>query len=110
MTDLARLGIISAIHWFCTVGGWYLLGALEQGVADGTGVAPVPLIILHIIMQILTFPIVFIAVWLNPMQIGGFRLDSFFLFVVLAALNSALVVAVLGALLRALSRRNPGTS
>lgn len=107
---MARLAIIWAIHWFCTVGGWYLLGALEQGVADGTGVAPIPLIIFHVIMQILTFPIVFIAVWLNPMQIGGFRLDSFLLFIALAALNSALVVAVLGACMRALSHRNPGAS
>ena len=103
---MLRLGIIWAAHFFATVAGWYLVGALEQGVADGTGVAPLALILLFGIIQILAFPIVVAASWLYPMDIGGFRLDSFLLFVVLAAVNSAAVVAGIVALIRAFRHQN----
>ena len=97
---MRRFSIIWLLHWFFTVGGWYLVSALAQGVADGSGVAPPALVVMNAFIQLLAFPLVISAVWIWPMQIGGFSLGSFALFTLIAAVNSALVVAALFRLLR----------
>ena len=104
---MRRLAIIWLLHWIITVGGWYLVGALEQGVADSTGAAPPVLVLMYVFMQLLAFPVVIAAMWIAPGQIGGFWLESFLLFALLAAINSALIVSVASWLIRALRRRNP---
>lgn len=98
--------VLWLLHWVVTVGGWYLVGALEQGVADSAGATPPALVLMHSFIQLLTFPIVITAMWLWPMRIGGFSIESFLLFAALAAVNSAVIVAATDWLAQALRRRN----
>ena len=91
---MKRLTIFWCIHFTATVVGWYVVSALAQGVADGTGIAPSPLVIAHEVVTILALPLVGFA--RQYMQgIGEFSLTSFIAFTAIAAVNSALVVAVI---------------
>lgn len=104
---MIKFSVIWLVHWIVTVGGWYLVDALAQGVADGTGVAPLPLVLLHYFIQLLAFPLVIAAVSIWPMQIGGFGLASFFVLLGLAAVNSAMVTAAGVWLVRTIRTRKP---
>ena len=98
-----------ALHFFATIAGWYLLSALAQGVVDSTTEPPALLDVLNGIMQILMFPAVTAALWVSP-NLGGFRLSSFFVFLGVAAINSAIVLAFIIAIIRAVraaSRMSP---
>ena len=91
---MKRLTIFWCIHFTATVVGWYVVSALAQGVADGTGIAPSPLVIANEVVTILALPLVGFA--RQYMQgIGEFSLTSFIAFAAIAAVKSALVVAVI---------------
>lgn len=94
-------------HCLATVAGWYFLSAVAQGVVD-SGSDPTPaLILFNIIIQILCFPLVLAAMWLTSIPLGGFSPGSFAIFALLAAANSALVVAGVAALARWLRGKVP---
>jgi hypothetical protein len=96
--------IIWLIHFLATVSGWYALGSVAQGVVDGTAIVPPPLVVFNEILEILLFPLVTVVLWLVP-GTGGYSLQTFVSFVGAAAVNSAIVVAALTALLRRIRRR-----
>lgn len=104
---MKRPGIFWLVHWIATVTGWYTLSALAQGVADSAAAAPLPLVAFEAVVQVLCMPVVTGALALVPLRIGGFDPASFAAFTLLAALNSAVVAAVIALALRAL-RRVPG--
>lgn len=101
---MQRLYTFWLVHWFATVAGWYTLSAFAQGVADSTAATPLPLVVFNLIIQLLCFPVVLAAVRLLP-WLGSFGYLSFAAFTLLAALNSALVIAVTTVIVRAVHRR-----
>lgn len=86
--------IIWAVLFVVTLGTWYLVGVLEMGVADGTGVAPTWLRVLYGAELALLLPLGRLALALDP-SIGYLRLTSFAAFAVVIAANSALLTAVI---------------
>ncbi len=80
-------------HALMTVAGWYFVGAAAQGSADGTGIAPLWLDIVNTGLNLLLLPLVRFALSLDPL-LGGFTLASMLAFLLVALLNSALVMAV----------------
>ena len=98
-----KLGWLWATHFIATVAGWYALSALAQGVVDSAAPPGFLLNALNGIIQILMFPLVTVAVSFVPL-IGGFRIGSFLAFTAVAALNSAVVVAIVVTTVAATSR------
>lgn len=92
------------LHWLATVAGWYTLSALAQGVVDSAAAASLPLMIFNAVIQLLCFPLLLAAIALLP-SLGGFSLLSFVTFAFAAGLNSAVVIALIGALLRSVDKR-----
>ena len=100
---MRAVSIFWLVHFLATVSGWYALGGLAQGVADGTGLVPPPLVVLNEIIEILLFPLVIGVLWFFPAA-GGYTITGFLIFVTIAAANSAIVAAAAAALVRALRR------
>lgn len=101
---MRAVSIFWLIHFLATVSGWYALGGLAQGVADGTGLVPPPLVVLNEIIEILLFPLVISVLWFFPAA-GGYSITALLSFVVTAAANSAIVAVAITSLVRALRRR-----
>jgi hypothetical protein len=93
-----------AALFVATLGGWYLIGMLELGVVDGTGVAPIWLRAAFAAELLLLLPLGRVVLALDP-AIGAFALDAFFLLSLVVALNSALLVGVVCLVLRRARRR-----
>jgi hypothetical protein len=83
---IAWLGLFLA-----ALGGWYLVGMLELGVADGTGVAPWWLYALRGAELVLLFPLGLLVLSIVP-AIGDFALSAFLLLAFAVGVNSALLV------------------
>jgi len=91
-------------HFLATVAGWYVLGGFAQGVVDGAGVVPPPLVVLNEIIEILLLPLVTAVLWIFP-GTGGYSLESFLGFAGAAVVNSAIFAAVVIFVARAVRRR-----
>jgi len=92
---MRRYVVFGAIHAVLTVAGWYFVSAAAQGVADGAGLAPIWLTVLHYGVLTLMAPLGLAALALDP-NFGAFELGSFVLFGFVVIVNSTLVsVAVL---------------
>lgn len=103
---MRRYLILWLVLFVVTLGGWYLVGILEMGVADGTGIAPIWLRVLYGVEIALLLPIGWLALTLDP-AIGYLRLGAFALFALIVAVNSAaLTVAVW--FVRERARAGPG--
>jgi hypothetical protein len=87
-----RYLILWLVLFVVTLGGWYSIGVLEMGVADGTGVAPLWLRALYGVELVLLLPLGRLALALDP-AVGYFNLMSLALFAVVVALNAALLTA-----------------
>jgi hypothetical protein len=87
---MRRYVLFGAVHFSLTIALWYFIDAMAQAFADGTGVAPTWLLIVHQLSKLLTFPLIDLAValgWLRwPWTLGGFSA-----LVSIAVANSALV-------------------
>lgn len=90
---MRRYLIAWALLFIATLGGWYLVGTLELGVVDGTGVAPAWLRVAYAVELLLLFPLGRLALALDP-AIGYFSLEGFLLFTVIVATNSALLIGL----------------
>jgi ABC-type amino acid transport system permease subunit len=97
---MRRLGAFWLCHCLATVAGWYLLSALAQGAVDTATSTPFPLVIFNAIMQILCFPLVLVVLSFAT-DLGSYSPGSFLAFVAVAAVNSAVVTAIVAAALRA---------
>jgi len=107
---MRKLSIIWFCHFAATVAGWYLLSALAQGAVDSRVGVTFPIVVFNAIIEILCFPLLFLATRVFPSQLGGFSLSELLVFAALAALNSAVVVACISAGLRSLQRAKAESS
>ena len=101
------IGMIWLAHCLFTTGGYYFVSAMAQGVADGGAEAPLTLIVVNALVEILSFPILTVATIVFPMSIGGWNLSTFVPFLALAAVNSAVWAAAIGALFAAIRKSSP---
>lgn len=101
---MIRFAIFWAIHFGITVTGWYSVATLAQAVLDSTGIAPFPLVVLNELVMIFMMPIVSIAIAFAP-NLGLFTLSGFFGYVIVAAINSALVIGLLWIAYYAIQKR-----
>ena len=85
--------LASAFVFLTAYGGWYFVGALEMGAADGPGSAPGWLEALRSTVIVLLLPLGWIALRIEP-SIGYVNVDAMLLFAVIVAINSALLVAI----------------
>jgi hypothetical protein len=104
---MRKLGIFWFCHFLATVAGWYWLAALAQGAADSAVGPGTALIVLNAIMQILCFPVVMAALtFMN--DLGSFTAGGFVSFTAAAAVNSAVVAAIVTALFAVRNRLRGG--
>lgn len=85
--------VFGAVHAVLTIAAWYFVAGVAQGVADGTGIAPLWLIVLYYGSLILMAPLG-LGVLALKTGFGGFSLPDFALFSLVAVLNSALIAAL----------------
>lgn len=78
---------LAVTHVLLTIGGWYFVAAAAQGVADGTGLAPLWLTAAHYCVLALLVPLGLLARAADP-GFGGFTMASFASFCAVAAVNS----------------------
>jgi hypothetical protein len=107
---MRRYVLFGGVHFSLTVASWYFIGAMAQGVADGTGVAPTWLVIVGQLSRVLTFPLVELIVAQHWPPWHWFTLGGFLTLVFIAVANSALITTGFWLVNRWVRRQRPKDS